>query len=296
MRKRVRLVNKVKRLWRQASLPAYLHHYGPKKFFSAELLLGLAVRELYRLSYRQAAVFLDEYYNLRLHWTTLQKAVARLPLWILQNLLRVTAPVFCYAAAIDGTGYTRRNPSEHYLKRIDGGRPQIPVKLSIMIDCDSRRVLSARARVRHAHDVKDVLGLVKQSAIRPFVVIMDKGYDCEPLHKRLDRLGIWSIAPTRARCRTGTHRKRLRDAFPVAEYGQRNIVEAVIKSIKQRFGGHVRGHSARTIRAELFIRMILHNLRLYINRLFLHTHQGGKIYKWMRASSCIQRSLGLPIR
>ena len=271
MKAKEKLVNKVKHLWQRAGLPAFLHHFGPKKFFSAELLLGLAVRELHCQTYRRTAQFLDEYYNIQLHWTTLQKAAARLPLWILQELLRVTAPAFCYTAAIDASGYARRNPSEHYLNRIDGKRPAVPVKLSIMVDTDSRRVLAARARVRPVHDVRDVLGLVRQSAIRPFAVIMDKGYDCEPLHKRLNRLGIWSIAPTRARCRTGTHRKRLRDAFPVAEYGQRNIVEAVIKSLKQRFGGHVRGHSARTVRAELFIRMILHNLRVYISRLFLHT-------------------------
>ena len=195
----------------------------------------------------------------------------RLPLWILQEILRKTAPLFCYTAAIDGSGYTRCNPSEHYLNRIDGQRPRVPVKLSIVVDTDSRRVLAARTRVQPVHDVRDVIGLVRQSAIRPLSIVMDKGYDSEPLHERLDTLGIWSIAPTRKGCRRGMHRKRLRDAFPEGEYRQRNIVEAVFKSLKQRYGGHVRGRSARTIRAEIFVRLILYNITAQIQRLFLRT-------------------------
>ena len=238
------------------------------------------MRELHCRTYRRTARFLDDYYDIQIHWTTLQKAAKRLPLFILQELLRTTAPDFCYLAAIDASGYSRRNPSEHYLRRIDGQRPAVPVKLSIMVDTDSRRVLSARARVRPVHDTRDVPGLIRQSALRPYAIVMDKGYDSEPLHKRLDRLSIWSIAPTRKRCRKGFHRKKLRDAFPEGEYGQRNIVEAVFKSLKQRFGGHVRGRSARTIRAELFVRLILHNISAFLRDFFYTAAPSQTLPPW----------------
>ncbi|MFH1400002.1 MAG: transposase [Nanoarchaeota archaeon] len=168
-----RLFNKIRAHLRAAGVPRYIQRQGVMWYTTAELVLGLAVREAYRLSYRRAAAFLDEYYGLRLHWTTLQKAAARLPTWFWHHVLRATAPGFSPVAAVDGTGYARACPSEHYL-----------------------------------------------------------------------------------------HRKRLRDDFPKDEYGQRNIVEAVFHSLKARFGGHVRGRSARTVRAEIMMRLILHNIRV----------------------------------
>jgi transposase len=98
---------------------------------------------------------------------------------------------------------------------------------------------------------------------------MDKGYDSEPLHEWLDDNGVWSIAPVRRGCQHGVHRLRLRDALPEAEYAQRNIVESVFSSIKQRFGGHVSGRTARTIRAELLLRLTIYNMIVSMLRLFL---------------------------
>jgi transposase len=263
---RRRLFKKITEHLSAAGVPRYIQRCGPHKFRTAELVLGLAVREAYRLSYRRAAAFLDEYYNLQLHWTTLQKAAARLPAVFWHQVLCATAQIASMLAAIDATGYTRSCPSEHYLRRIDGVRPQVPVKLSILVDVETRKILSARVRVKPAHDVRDVHGLIQRAAEKPFVLVMDKGYDSEPLHEWLDEWGVWSIAPTRRGCRRGRHRTRLRDHFPSEEYAQRNIVESVFKRLKALFGGHVRGRSARTVRAELFTRLILHNISWILKR------------------------------
>jgi transposase len=263
-----RLLNKIRGHLRAAGVPRYIQRQGRKWYTTAELVLGLAVREAYRLSYRRAAAFLDEYYDLKLHWTTLQKAAARLPAWFWHRVLQATAPVFSPVAAVDGTGYARRCPSEHYLKRIDGKRPRVPVKLSILIDVETRKVLSARVRVKPAHDVRDVHGLIRRVPDPPQVMLADKGYDSEPLHEWLDQRGIRAIIPTRKGCRHGRHRKRLRDRFPEEEYPERNIVESVFKRLKALYGGHVRGRTARTVRAELFTRLILNNIIQRIKRIF----------------------------
>jgi hypothetical protein len=270
MTKKRRLLNKIRLHLRKAGVPRYIQHKGTKRFTTAELVLGLAVREAYRLSYRRAAHFLDEYYAIGLHWTTLQKAAARLPAWFWECVLRATAPLFSSVAAIDGTGYARTNPSEHYLKRIDRKRPAVPIKLSMMIDVDTRRILSARVRVRPAHDVRDVHGLINRAPEHPLVVLADKGYDSEPLHRWFDEKGIRFIAPTRRNCRRGRHRIKLRDDFPQTEYNQRSLVETLFGSIKQLYGSHVRGRSARTNRAEIMMRLIHYNIRLRKAIYFLH--------------------------
>jgi IS5 family transposase len=144
----------------------------------------------------------------------------------------------------------------------------VPVKLSILIDVETRKVLSARVRVKPAHDVRDVHGLIRRVPDPPQVMLADKGYDSEPLHEWLDQHGIRAIIPTRKGCRHGRHRKRLRDRFPEEEYPERNIVESVFKRLKALYGGHVRGRTARTVRAELFTRLILNNIIQRIKRIF----------------------------
>jgi len=279
MTRQRRLLNKIRYHLQKAGVTAYIQTFGSKKFYTAELVLGLAVREAYRLSYRRAAVFLDEHYGLCLHWTTLQKAAARLPSWFWERVLRATAPEFSALTAIDGTGYARESPSEHYLKRIDGTRPSVPVKLSMMIDVDRRKILSARVRVKPAHDVRDVHGLMLRAPNKPLTLLADKGYDSEPLHEWLEQYGVRMIAPVRRGCRRGRHRRRLRDCFPQEEYNQRSIVESLFGALKQVYGSHVRGKSARTVRAELMMRLIHYNISTLIKRLFLHCRGIHHIYK-----------------
>jgi len=269
MKVKDKLLNKVNRHLRFAGVPKWIHHFGPKKILTAQLVLGLAVRETYRLTYRKVSVFLDEYYAIKVHWTTLQKAANRLPLTLWQNLLRLTSTDFSMLAAIDSTGFSTTNPSFHYLHRIDGKMPRVPVKLSIMIDVDSRKVLSARVRKKPVHDTRDVTSLLRQTRTRPLSIVMDKAYDSEPLHEWLDTKGVWSISPTRKGCRHGKHRKKLRDNFPEHEYAYRNIVESVFRSLKAHFSGYIRSRKARTIRAEMFMRLIMYNMISQLNRLFL---------------------------
>ena len=70
----------------QRALPAYSHHFSPKKFTQHQLCAGLVLKEFLKTDYRGVCQMLADCPDLRdtieltvvPHWTTLQKATDRL--------------------------------------------------------------------------------------------------------------------------------------------------------------------------------------------------------------------------
>ena len=269
MKKEKKLVNKVKRLLRRIGCPRWLHHFGPKKYFSWQIILGLLIKEVFRLSYRRAMKFLDEFYDFKPHWTTLQKFRKRMPLSLWQKLLAYTIDAPIEVAAIDGTSLQRHNPSEHYLKRIDRlGKTSIPVYVNAMIDVVRRKFIAIRHHAKKHGEIRDVPYLVKQSIQDIELILMDKAYDSEKLHKYLRELGIFSVVPVKKNWARGQLRKQLKDCFDYALYWQRNLIECLFSALKRLFGNHLRGLTARTQRAEIYMRMIAYNLGAMLMEIF----------------------------
>lgn len=269
MDKENKLINKVKRLLRTIGCPRWMHHFGPKKFFSWQLMLGLLVKEVFRLSYRRAMKFLTEFYHIDMHWTTLQKFRKRIPLSLWQKLLAYSVEGPIATAAIDGTSLQRSNPSAHYLKRIDREKNiSVPIYLNAMVDVVRRKFVAVRHHMTRWGEVPDVKYLVKQSMYEIELILMDKLYDSEKLHRYLREKGIFSIAPVKKNWATGQLRKQLRDCFDYALYWQRNLIESLFSALKRLFGNNLRCLTARTQRAEIYMRMIAYNLG-YRGRLFL---------------------------
>ena len=269
MKKEERLVNKVKRLIRRAGTPRFLHRFGPKKFLFWKLALGLLIKEVFRLSYRRTMKFLEEFYNIKMHWTTLQKCRKRLPLAIWQALLSSTIDAPIAIGAIDGTSMQRSNPSEHYLKRIDrDAGTSIPVYLNAMIDVVQRKFVAIRHHAKKAGETADVPYLIEQTKKEIELVLMDKAYDSEKLHRYLREQGIFSIAPVKKNWAKGQFRKQLKDCFDYCLYWQRNLIECLFSALKRLFGNHLRGLTARTQRAEIYMRLIAYNLGARIKKTF----------------------------
>lgn len=261
MKKEERLVNKVKCLLRRTKLPRHLHRYGPKKFFFWQLALGLIVKEVFRLSYRRAMKFLNEFYGINLHWTTLQKCRKRISLSIWQTLLSNTIEIPIKIAAIDGTSMQRNNPSEHYLKRIDRNEfTQIPIYLNAMVDVVQRKFVAIRHHAKKSGEIRDVKYLVDKTMQEIELILMDKLYDSEKLHRYLRDIGIFSIAPVKKNWAKGQLRKQLKDCFDYSLYWQRNLIESLFSALKRLFGNHLRGLTARLQRAEIYCRLIAYNL------------------------------------
>lgn len=256
------LEHKAKRLVRQARLPRFWNNYGPKKCPLWRFYLCHLVSTTFRLSWRRAARFMREYYGIALHWTTWQKAVSKWPVWVWNAIGKASAgQETCALAAIDGTTFSRADPSQHYLRRIDRDGPiGRPLQGVVMVDILRRKFISWRYRSRPRGEKCDVPYLIDHCPNIPDCILMDKGFDSEPLHTFLREEGVCSIAPVRKGCRRGRFRKQLRDCFDWAIYWQRSIVESLFSAVKRLFGTHMRARSSVMQRAELYSRLIAYNI------------------------------------
>jgi hypothetical protein len=262
MKKDKTLLQKVKHLRRHARLPKHLNKYGPKDHELWEFILCYVVYIKHANNWRAAEKFMSEYYNISLHWTSWQRAIGKWPMWLLQRLAKASIlDDKCHIAAIDGTGISRTNPSQHYIKRIDRKTPIArPMQGVFMVDVKSKKFLSWRIRAKPRGEKCDVPYLIKHSPVLPDGVLMDKGFDSNRLHAFLREKGVWSVAPVRKGCRRGRYRKEMRDYFDWGLYWQRNIVESMISAVKRLFGSHVRARTARMQRAEWSMKLITYNI------------------------------------
>jgi hypothetical protein len=274
------LIDKAKCLRRRARLSRTLNKYGPKEHPVWQFLLCHLVKTTYRLSWRRAAKFMVEYYGIILHWTTWQKAIQKWPQWVWDALAQASAgDEPCEVAAIDGTTFTRSAPSDHYLKKIDRDEPvRRPVQQVVMIDVKRRKFLSWRIRALPKGEKRDVPYILRHSPVLPELILMDKGFDSEPLHTLLRDAGVWSIAPVKKKCKKGRFRKQMRDCFDWALYWQRSLIECLFSAVKRLFGTHVRAATAVAQRAELNMRLIAYNIGAALNHDFLLSHHLRYLY------------------
>ena len=168
-----------------------------------------------------------------------------------------------------GTGFSRSGPSHYYLTRIDRNEPVgRPVQAMIIIDVKRRKFLAGGFFAKPHGEQKRIPTLHRQSAVKPDVLLMDKGFDAEWLHQWLNKYGTFSVAPARKNCRRGKHRKLMRDGMDWCLYWQRNIVECLFSALKRLFGTTVKSIKAPMINAELFCRLIAYNIGVILEETF----------------------------
>ena len=213
MTREAQLIDKIKGLVRRARLPRFFNRYGRKWHPTRQLVLCHAVYALYARCWRRAAKFMREFYGITMTFSCWRKAILKIPSWAWDALARASAgDKPCALTAIDGTTLARSNPSQHYYQRILGGKTARPTQQLLMIDVQRRKFLAWRFRSHQRGETIDVPYLLRHTPVTPSTILMDKGFDAEWLHEWLDQRGVWSIAPTRAGCRYGRHRRQLRDA------------------------------------------------------------------------------------
>jgi transposase len=268
MSKEIRLVNKVKRLLRRIGCPRWLHYFGPKKYEFLDHLSALLIRNFCRLSFRRVKQFLDLLGIKCPGKSALNGTAKKLDASFWQKLLSATSGV-SYLVAIDSTGFSRTMPSYHYLKRIDGKMPKIPVKLSAAFDTREKKYCSAKIRVLPAHDIKDAKILLKRA--KPKILVADKAYDARWLHTFCQEQKIKPYIPIRnfGRPRHRNMSLRIKNAkkFRIRTYHRRELIESGNSSIKRKYGSSVSSCSVRGIRTELYGRLVCHNIFFRILRL-----------------------------
>ena len=266
MKKETRLINKTKRLLKRLGHPRWLHHFGPKTYEFAEHLSALLIRFFCRLSYRRTKQLLNLLGIKCPSKSSLQRTAKKLNAGFWQRVLKATSGC-AYLVAIDATGFSRENPSYYYLKRIDGKMPKIGVKLSAGFDTRKKKFCAAKVRVLPAHDIKDAKALLLQS--KPRVLVADKAYDAEWLHQHCHDLSVKSVIPAR---NYGTkripRRRRYRNIsdrnFNLKTYYRRELIESGFSALKRKFGASVSSKTVRTIRTEIYGRLVCHNLFFWI--------------------------------
>jgi len=261
MEKENKLVKKVKRLLKRLGCPRWLHHFGPKTYEFVEHLAALLVRAFCRLSYRRVKQLLDLIGIKCPSKSALQSTAEKLDSGFWQKVLKATSgnP---YLVAIDSTGLSRTNPSYHYLKRIDGKMPKVPIKLSVAFDTRKKKYCAAKIRILPAHDIKDSEFLIKNSNSK--IAVLDKGYNSEKLFELAFNCGMIIMIPEKSNAKRGFYRKKMLKFFRLRTYHRREMVESGNSSTKRKYGSSVNSKKARTIRSEVYGRLACHNLFFWI--------------------------------
>ena len=257
MTREVKLVKKVKRFLRRLGMPRWLHHFGPKTYEFYEHFNALLIQRFCKASYRRTVKLFDLLGMRCPSKSALQYTAKKLDSAFWQRALHATSGD-AYLVAIDSTGLSMTSPSYHYLRRIDGKMPKIPVKLSVAFDTRKKKFCAAKIRVLPAHDIKDAKYLLKHS--NPKIAVADKAYSAETLYRFAAEQNILLMVPKKKNVHRGHARNKMHKLFRIRTYHRRELIESGNSSLKRKFGAHVGSKTVRTIRTEVYSRLVCHNL------------------------------------
>jgi len=280
MTRQGRLERKIRRLERRLGWPRWLHRFGPKRYEVRQHLLVLVIWGSFPVGFRRAVALLRDLGFIVPTYSAVAKFLHRLSTMMRRSLLAATAGQRPAAVvAVDSTCFSRSTPSYHYLRRINGHTPAVPVKWSVLVATDDGRILSTAARVLPAHDTRDVKTLLDRCAAPIKKLVGDKAYDSERIHHTCHDRGIKSIIPIRHGVKKGFYRRKMQREYTDRTYRRRPRVETAFSVVKRRCGGSVRCHRARNVRAELDFRAAAYNLKAaYRPRLSTRPGDAGERY------------------
>ena len=118
MKKLTKLHKKILRLLKQLNQREYLHHFGPKKFKFYQHIFALLMMQIGKFSLRRVEKFLILMEIEVPTYSALCKSRKKIPISLWNFLLNQTANFSSFSVAVDSTGFSRTNPSFHFIKRI----------------------------------------------------------------------------------------------------------------------------------------------------------------------------------
>ena len=262
-----KVLKKLSGLLKQLNCREYLHYFGPKKFKLKHHLFALITMEAFQLSLRRVEKLLLMFEIKCPTYSALCKRRKKIPTAIWLGLMKLTAGFKHDVVAIDATGFSRTNPSFHYLKRIYAGEYRKGyAKLSMLYDVESHKVITIHTRVKPAHDIRDVKILIGKCC-QVSCLLADKAYDAEWLHEYCFDRKIKTIIPKKANVRKGFYRKKQQLNYSDEKYHKRSNIESGFSAIKRKYGGSVSGKTFRAVNSEISCKALAHNLQL-LNRDF----------------------------
>ncbi len=263
MRKTCKLVKKLESLLKQLNSREYLHHFGPKKYKFRQHVFALLFMQVARFSFRRVSEILSMLGFKVPTYSALCKSRKRIPLTLWNSLLHLSSGVKHDIVAIDSTGFSRVNPSYHYIKRIDREKPiKSYVKQSSLFDTENRKFIAIKVRGKPRHDIIDVKPLLK-SYCRMQCLLGDTAYDAEEIHEICFNKQIQTLIKPRKNVKRGFYRRKQMKNYSEEKYHQRSLIESGQGAVKRKYGGYTLAKKVRAIKAELYCKAIAYNLRLF---------------------------------
>jgi transposase len=262
MKKEVKLTRKIDCLLKKLNCPRFLHHFGPKKYKFKQHAAALLLKEVCKMSFRRVSNILSMLGLAVPSFSALCKMRKRIPHWVWEQMLKISSGIRYEQVAIDGTGFSRTNPSYHYIKRINRRKPvKSYTKLSALFDTQSKKFCAIRIRTKPRHDIKDAKYLLKRVDVQT-TLFGDTAYDAEWLHEYCFNNNIQTQIKPRKNVRRGFYRRKQMKNYSEEKYHQRSLIESGFGSLKRKYGGSVSGKSIVSVRPEIYCKVIAHNLGL----------------------------------
>lgn len=280
------IINKFKKvtdfcydLFRIAELPLYFSKYSNKLYSVYQKLFLLVYKQFRKFTYEELLTDLADNISLRAYlglnklpnYTTLIKFAKNLPQKILNKLVLAFKEIIPKPkkVAIDATGMTLDNASQHYCKRIGLKSKKRPfMKTTFVVDIETYIILLCKMRKKARHDTIDAKPMLKELAkwYSPEILYADRGYDDNELFKiSFEILNAYPLILqknifTPKHRKSGTYRKLTCDVFDYGEYLQRNKIETLNSMFKKRFGSNVKSRVDKIQKVEILTRVIAYNI------------------------------------
>jgi len=271
----VELNEHIIKLCHKVELPLHYNYKGPKIYTNYQ---RIALIILYIRSKKSLIDFLQEFCETKwVSWLGLKEIPSKSVLnnWtklfgldFIRNLLSIQVKNETPSImAIDATGIDSWKRSRHYEKRIRdfGHKDHVPyAKADILIDTDTRIIHDWVLRIKPRHDTLGATTIFQRFKQKNILILADRGYDSEPLHKEVVKQGNLLFAPVRNHKKNpgGYNRKRCAKGNDL--YAKRNTVESVMHSIKS-IKPELRSKLHYLKKREMGWTVIFYNIKKMIN-------------------------------
>lgn len=283
-----KLVVRTRRLVKRAKVPVYWSKTCNEKFNVHTVCVLFVLFQIEQKDYRLFSGWLSITTALGLssvpHFTTLQKAFARLPPKLIRKLMQLAGKCKDRIASLDPTYFQLTNPSKGYCKRIgrDPRRDKLR-KATVVVGTNKKKVLDVFVKAKERHGMKDVPEIAKSKCFKGRTVLADKEFDAEKFHQIVeDSGGKKSIVPTKypnipIHRTKGKHRKELKRKGIPKTYTKRSASESNNSAIKRRFSPVLKGKNFWQQARNLYGKYLAYNLTIdssyLIIRNFLQNHE-----------------------
>jgi hypothetical protein len=267
------------KLFQIAELQLYSNKFSKKIFSQFQHLFLLIYKQFRKFTYEELLtdladnVSLKKYIGLNKlpHYTTLIKFAQRLPSKIFDKLLLSFRKLIPKPkkVAIDATGFSLDNASQHYCKRIGLPYKKRPfMKTTFIVDIETYFILLCKTRKKERHDTRDAKPLIKKLAkyYHPDIFYADRGYDDNKIFGLVfEKLKAYPLILQRnlhvpKHKKSGRYRKETCEIFDYGEYLQRNKIETLNSMIKKRFSSKTKSKTIKTQKTEIILRVIAFNI------------------------------------